>query len=290
VATKSPAPDKGLGVESIVSDLIKLSSPATREFWEIPVLFADPHLLALDKPAGLPVSPDRAQPERPCLMRLLHDAIAARKPWVLERELNYLSHAHRLEADASGVLLLARSKPVLVTLANLFGSRQPVRSFIALVQGSPAEDQFQVNARLATQLDAGGVLRVDARHGKRAETRCTVLERFARHTLLRCEPLTDRPHQLRAHLFNSGLRLIGDAVYGGKPLWLSRLKPGYRLKPGREERPLLARPALHAEQISLPHPVTGEPLTFTAPWPKDLRVAVKYLREYNGAPPPAPSR
>ena len=60
---------------------IKLSSPATREFWEIAVLFEDEHLLALDKPAGLLVSPDRLAPERPSLMNLLHAGIAAGKPW-----------------------------------------------------------------------------------------------------------------------------------------------------------------------------------------------------------------
>jgi 23S rRNA-/tRNA-specific pseudouridylate synthase len=71
---------------------------------------------------------------------------------------------------------------------------------------------------------------------------------------------------------------VGDEVYGGKPLWLSRLKKDYRLKPGREERPLLARVALHAEELSLPHPVTGETVTIKSEWPKDLKVALKYLR------------
>ena len=264
-----------------MSVAIKLSSPATREFWEIPVLFEDAHLLALDKPAGLLVSPDRNQPDRPSLMRLLHDAIAAGKPWALERGLTYLSNAHRLEADTTGVLLLAKSKPALIKLADLFGTRKPVRQFLALVHGCPSQETFQVNARLALHLDTAGLMRVDPRSGKRAETRFTVLERFAEQTLLRCEPLTDRPHQIRAHLLNSGLRVVGDALYGGKPLWLSRLKRDYRLKPGREERPLLARTTLHAEQLSLPHPVTSEPLTITAPWPKDLRVAVKYLREFS---------
>ena len=55
-----------------MSAAIKLSSPTTREFWEIPVLFEDEHLLALDKPAGLPTSPDRYDPQRPNLMKLLH--------------------------------------------------------------------------------------------------------------------------------------------------------------------------------------------------------------------------
>ena len=65
---------------------IKLSSPATREFWEIPVLFEDEHLLALDKPAGLLTSPDRYDPQRPNLMKLLHAGIAAGKPWARERQ------------------------------------------------------------------------------------------------------------------------------------------------------------------------------------------------------------
>ena len=74
---------------------IKLSSPATHEFWEIPVLFEDADLLALDKPSGLLTSPDRYDPERPNLMKLLHAGIAESKPWACERGLTYLSNAHR---------------------------------------------------------------------------------------------------------------------------------------------------------------------------------------------------
>jgi hypothetical protein len=61
---------------------------------------------------------------------------------------------------------------------------------------------------------------------------------------------------------------------------LSRLKPDYHLKAGETERPLLARPAIHAAELATTHPVTGEPLAITAPWPKDLAVAIKYLRRY----------
>ena len=72
-----------------MSAAIKLSSPATREFWEIPVLFEDEHLLALDKPSGLLLSPDHLAPERPSLMALLHAGIADKKPWARERNLDY---------------------------------------------------------------------------------------------------------------------------------------------------------------------------------------------------------
>jgi RluA family pseudouridine synthase len=264
-----------------MSDVIKLSSPATQQFWEIPVLFEDAHLLALDKPADLPVSPDRQDPARPSLMRLLHEAIAAGKPWARQRALGYLSHAHRLDEDTSGLLLLAKARSVLVALANFFGSEKPVHGFLALVHGAPRDERFTVNARLAPHPFLPGLTRVDPRTGRKASTQFTVAERFRDCTLLDCRPLTARPHQIRVHLQNSGLRVVGDARYGGEPLWLSRLKAAYRLKPGREERPLIARPALHSASLSLPHPVTGEPLTLTAPWPKDLRVAVKYLREFN---------
>ncbi len=162
-----------------MSATIKLSSPATREFWEIPVLFEDEHLLALDKPAGLLASPDRLDPSRPSLMRLLHEAITAGKPWAVSRGLTYLSNAHRLDADTSGVILLAKSKPVLVQLADLFGVEKPLRKFVALVAGTPPEDRFQVNAKLAPHPVLPGQMRVDPRGGKRAETRFTVLEQFS---------------------------------------------------------------------------------------------------------------
>ena len=259
---------------------IKLSSVATREFWEIPVLYEDDHLLALDKPARLPISPDRCDPERPSLMKLLHAGIAAGKPWAKERGLTYLMNAHRLDFETTGVILLAKSKPVLIALANLFGTEKPNQIYVALVQGTPAQPQFEVCARLAPHPAKLGVMRVDDKCGKRSRTLFEVLEEFSRHTLLKCQPLIGRTHQVRVHLQHARFPIVGDDLYGGRPLWLSRLKPGYRLKPNKTERPLLASVALHAEQLSLPHPITGATITLTAPWPKDLNVAVKYLRRY----------
>src|SRR5258708_24529841 len=110
-----------------MSDVIKLSSPATREFWEIPVLFEDEHLLALDKPAWLLTSPDRYDPQRPNLMKLLHGAIAQNKPWTRPRSLTYLMNAHRLDFETSRALLLAKNNPVLIPLATPFARGNPVK-------------------------------------------------------------------------------------------------------------------------------------------------------------------
>jgi RluA family pseudouridine synthase len=261
--------------------IIKLSSPATHEFWEIPVLFEDEHLLALDKPSSLLTSPDRLDANRPNLMKLLHAGITENKPWARERGLTYLMNAHRLDFETSGVLLLAKNKSALIQLADLFGSERPVKKYLALVRGEPLEEQFEVNASLSPHPIKADLIRVDQQDGKKSKTNFVVLEKFSRHTLLQCEPLTSRMHQIRVHLRHAGFPIVGDQLYGGRPLYLSTLKHNYRLKEGKEERPLIGRVALHAEQLDLVHPVTGEPVSLKAAWPKDLTVAVKYLRLYS---------
>jgi 23S rRNA-/tRNA-specific pseudouridylate synthase len=122
-----------------VNPAIKLSSPATREFWEIPVLFEDEHLFALDKPSGLLTAPDLANLDRPDLMKLLHGGIAEKKPWARERNLDYLNNAHSLDAGTSGVILLAKSKDVFITLANLFSSQKVAEKYVALVRRTPGK-------------------------------------------------------------------------------------------------------------------------------------------------------
>jgi 23S rRNA pseudouridine1911/1915/1917 synthase len=273
-----------------VSEILKLSSPATSEFWKIPILFEDPHLLALDKPADLPLSPDRLEPQRPNLMQLLHRDLERGAALAKARGLHYLMHAHRLDPRVSGVLLLAKDKPTLVALASLFGSEKPVRIYAALVRGASESSSFECEAKLAPHPLRPGFMRVDAREGKRSRTAFTVRESFDGFLLLECRPLTGRPHQIRAHLKHLRLPLVGDELYGGPPLWLSTLKTEYRLKPGRTEQPLISRSALHAEQLILQHPGAEETssgagggsgiLRVEAPWPNDLAVAVKYLRRY----------
>jgi 23S rRNA pseudouridine1911/1915/1917 synthase len=264
-----------------LSQVIKLSSPATREFWEIPVLHEDDRLLVLDKPPGLPTSADRFNPDRPNLLKLLHRDIERGATWTKQRNVSYLANAHRLDEETSGVILLAKDKAALIYLADLFGSEKPTHVFSVLVKGTPPESEFEIDAKLAPDLLRVGRMRVDHREGKRSRTIVRVRERFRGYTLLECQPLTHRIHQIRIHLAYFKLPVVGDKLYSGSPLLLSTLKSGYRLKHNNVERPLLSMAAVHSEQISLSHPTTGVELLAKANWPKDFAVAMKFLRRYS---------
>ena len=265
-----------------MSNVVKISSPATSEYWEVPVLFEDETILVLDKPPGLLVSPDRYDLSRPDMMTLLHRDIERGAAWTKGRGFTYLMNAHRLDFEASGVLVLAKSKAVLVELATQFGAEKATRIYVALVRGVAALEQteFKTEAKLAPHPLQMGVVRVDTERGKRSRTEFTVRERFAGYMLMECRPLTERRHQVRVHLKHVGFKLVGDEIYGGPGLLLSTLKSNFRLKPAHIERPLIGRAALHVEQVMLTHPVTGAELKITSSWAKDLAVSVKYLRRY----------
>lgn len=246
-------------------------------------MFEDEHMLAVDKPAGLQVTSDLDQSEGPDLLTLAHESIQAGKPWAAERQLSFFMNASRLDAEISGVLLFAKSKDILARLGDLFGSEKPISKYVTLVRGQPPREQWEVNARLAPDPLRPGRLRVDSKNGKRARTIFSIREKFTRWTLLQCEPLTHRPQQIRAHLGSTGFPILGDSGYGGKMLLLSTIKRDYRLKPDHEERPLLSQPTLHCETLAFDHPITGGSIEIAAPWPKELKVAVKYLRRYASA-------
>jgi RluA family pseudouridine synthase len=265
---------------------IKLSFPATRGFWELPVLFEDDQLLALNLPSDLPCEPPLSDTPEPApvasLVTLLHDGIAQGKPWASSRQLTYLRNVNTPDAHTSGVVLLAKSKEALAAINNQIGAGQGERMFVAIVEGAPAEDRFAINVALAPDPRRAGTMGVAPRSGRRAQTDVEVVTRFRGYALLHCRETTNRQHQVRVHLQRSGLPVCGDTLYFGNPLLLSNLKRHYNLKPGTEERPLIPQAALHLHQLRFTHPVSNEPVTVTAPLPKDFEVAIKYLKKFAG--------
>lgn len=259
---------------------IKLSSRPTNGFWEVPVLFEDEHLLALDKPADLPVTPNVSAPDQPSLVGLMENGVKAGVPWAVTRGLSYLAVTHRLDPDNTGVVVFAKDRPTLVDIANQFGAGRPDRHYLVVVAGQPPADTFEVKVALAPHPTKPGVLVVSPSRGKKTITQFEVMERFARFTVLRCKPLTNRPRQINIHLRWVKLPVVGDRPSGGAPLLLSQLKRNYRFKLDELEKPLLGRAAVHLDRVTLTRPGTEVPLVVESPLPKDFQVALKYLRRY----------
>lgn len=239
-----------------------------------PVIFEDESLIAFDKPSGLLIAPDRWDKSRVNLMDLVHAQLG-----------DHVANVHRIDADTSGLVLCAKTKPALDFLSGQFQSKTVTKLYEALTVGIPAQDQFTVDLVLKEDDAKPGRMCVVKKHGKASVTEVTVREKFpqpagrASFAHVECRPLTGRTHQIRVHLAATGTPILNDPFYGNETqLLLSGLKRGYK---GRDdERPLIGRLALHAASLTITHPVTREPLTLTAPRPNDLEVALKYLEKF----------
>ena len=152
--------------------------------------------------------------------------------------------------------------------------RQTRKIYTAICRGNPAPQI--IDLPIGDVPDTPRLSRIDHKNGKPSRTMVRVTEEYRGYSLLEVEIETGRQHQIRVHLQAIGHPLVGDADYGGVPLLLSQIKKKYRAKEGEEERPLLARPALHATEITLTNPA----VTIRAPLPKDMEVALKYLRKF----------
>ena len=129
--------------------VIRLPVPGSREVWELPVLHQDEGLLVLDKPSLFLATADPQNPDRPHLLSLLRQGIVAQATWAREYGLDYLAVPHRLDYEASGVIVLARCSSSLRALGDQYGSGRSLVTYQVLVQGTPPEMQFTVQAPLA---------------------------------------------------------------------------------------------------------------------------------------------
>ncbi|MGB3970064.1 MAG: RluA family pseudouridine synthase [Planctomycetota bacterium] len=247
--------------------------PGTRELPA--VLFESPHALVIDKPAGVPTVPDRAGEAG------IHGLLPGLRPG------DDLRIVHRLDRDTSGCLILAKGLAAARHFDRAFADGGVAKTYVALAHGAIANAEFTIDRWLGPDKQRPGkvVAAESERRGFRAaHTAVRIRQRFGRHTLLELRPTTGRGHQLRVHLQAIGHPIVGDADYGGEPLWLSRLKPGYK-QTGTAERPLAARMFLHAECIAF-QDVDGVPVQVDSPLPTDLAPALRALLTHD--PPRSP--
>lgn len=236
------------------------------------IIHADEEILVVDKPAG--VLSVHGRGKHP----ILSDAM---KSLGLVPETEPFRIVHRIDLEASGVIVFGRTLNAQQKLTAQFEARTVEKSYLALVTGYVAADG---EVDLPIEVDEGASkARIDKRHGKPSRTRYRIVERVAGNTLLECSPETGRLHQIRIHMAAIGHPLAVDSVYAGSSeLRLSTFKADYRASSKHEERPLIARLTLHAARIGFDHPGTGERVAYEAPLPRDFRATLNQLGRLSG--------
>jgi 23S rRNA pseudouridine955/2504/2580 synthase len=216
------------------------------------VLYEDEWVIAVDKPPALPTAPT-VDPGRPSLF-------AAVRAWLSHRAGRecYLGLHQRLDRDTSGVVLFAKDARVNPALAGAFAGHQVVKTYHALV-GLPVKilpRQWRVRSSLAT-VGKGREARVKSvtDGGAPSETAFAVREVLHRGLVVEAQPRTGRKHQIRVHLAERGLAILGDDLYGGRGL-VGLAVP---------------RLMLHAARLELLHPATRVPLVVESAYPEDFR-------------------
>ncbi len=242
---------------------------------EFEVLHEDPHVLAINKPAGVAVIPGPGTLEATLINGLL---------WHVQHESAFpcqrVHVIHRLDKETTGVLLVGKDPETARHLSAAFEERRVAKHYLALVRGEMAATmEGEVDLPIAASATRGR-MRVRGREGRPAQSRYRVAECFRGYTLVEVQPLTGRQHQVRLHLSSLGHPLAVDPLYGGEAaLYLSQIKPGYRRKEGRPEPPLMARLTLHARRVELVL-ADGSPLAIEAPLPADFERLLRCLRKY----------
>lgn len=221
------------------------------------ILFEDPDILVVDKPAGMFVHPSPGHETG-----TLTDALLKRCPSMAgvgssERP----GVVHRLDADTSGVMVLAKTQRAYLKLRELFESHRDIRkTYLAVCHGAPTPREGRLETTIGRKPWDAKRMAVDVPDGKRAVTEWTVLGRQGPVALVEFRIETGRTHQIRVHAAHLGHPLAGDPLYGD----------------AAKDRRLRTRPVrtlLHAVELSFPHPVTGRRLTFAAEPPADILYA-----------------
>jgi 23S rRNA pseudouridine1911/1915/1917 synthase len=236
------------------------------------VLVHDPHLIVVDKPAGLlsvPTAPGRRDEDT---------ALARLQQWARQvRGRPRVGVVHRLDRGTSGALCFALSEAVRQALRALFRAHRIERRYAVLVAGVPEEKQGVIDLPLRDEWRGGrrGVAHPDE-PARPALTRWRLVESFGEAAWLEVELGTGRQHQIRVHLAARGFPVLGDAVYG------SAAEPA-------AGGIAAMRPMLHAATLAFDHPLTGQPVAARAPLPADFAGALRRLRRpaQRGQRPPA---
>jgi 23S rRNA pseudouridine1911/1915/1917 synthase len=256
--------DKVLGGEQVrIAAQIEAETAVAAESLPVDVVYEDEALRIINKPAGLVVHPGAGNPGRTLQNALLGmDASLALVPRA--------GLIHRLDKDTSGLMVVARTVEAHTALVAALAAREIERRYVALCLGvltggrtvdEPIGRHRSARTKMAVRAD-----------GREAVTHLRIMQRFRAHTQVLAQLETGRTHQIRVHLAHIGHPVIGDPVYGAR----RRYPPGAS-DALRATLDGFRRQALHAVELALEHPFTGEPLSWTAPIPADMQTLIAAL-------------
>lgn len=201
----------------------------------VKTLFADSDLLVIDKPSGLLTVPGKTAMLRDCLETRVSDEFPTARL------------VHRLDMDTSGAIAFGLTAAAQINLGQQFEKRSVSKRYQAVVAGQLAENAGIIDLPLGSDWPNRPLQKVCHKNGRPAQTKWQVIAREADRTRVDLRPITGRTHQLRVHMLAIGHPILGDRFYG--------------------DQVAAPRLLLHAAELTLHHPVSGDRLTLSAPIP-----------------------
>jgi len=222
---------------------------------DLQIVYQDDAIAVVNKPSGLVVHPGPGHYEATLVHGLLHamDGLSGiggvMRPGIV----------HRIDKDTSGLLVVAKHDAAHEVLSEALKQHEIEREYIAIVHGVLDHDQGKIDAPVGRS-EHNRLLMDVVKDGKRAVTHFQVVERFAKHTLVRCRLETGRTHQIRVHFKYIGFPIAGDPQYGPK------------------KESSITGQYLHAIALSFLHPVSKEPLRFETEMPESFIEYIKTIQ------------
>ncbi len=242
---------------------------------ELRILYEDPYLLAVDKPAGTPVHPV-GRKQAGSLIQAVRDRMREEIASRLARgdRTFYPGLVNRLDLFSSGVVLIGKDRATLAALHRAIASGEIRKRYVAVVRGHVEPPAGVIDLAIgAGEGSAVRIRRAARADGLPAVTEYETRERLRGATLLSAWPRTGRQHQIRVHFASLGHPVWGDLIYQDEALFLRYCANGCRPDPG-----LPPRHALHCESMQFAHPRGGQRIEITAPIPEDFARIVDSLR------------
>jgi len=265
-------PSRIVAAGDLIAATVPPPPPALPEPEHLPleILYQDASIVVVNKAAGMVVHPAPGHYTGTLVNAVLYHCPDFQRPG---QDMSRPGIVHRLDADTSGVMVVAKTARAFAHLARQAAEHRFDRRYLALVQGQFEEDRGRISAVIGRSLADPGRMAVTGVRAREAVTHFEVLERFGQASLVALQLETGRTHQVRVHMRFIGRPVLGDPVYGVTDF------RGWKVSPETlAALRALQGQALHAERLGLTHPETDGRMTFTAPPPPDFLRALEALR------------